>query len=128
MDKEGPLERHRRAPRPEEAEAEDPVENLLNQTGCLEKHYKVQVGTVQIMPLLLNQTGCLEKHYKVQVGTVQIMPLLGSLYWVPDCWRKLILFLIQNCIADSADWRKCQKEVEDFRLCIEAHKKGTKRQ
>lgn len=28
---------------------EDPVENMLKKTGCLELHYKVQVGTFYII-------------------------------------------------------------------------------
>ncbi|XP_061725591.1 cytochrome c oxidase assembly factor 4 homolog, mitochondrial [Cydia pomonella] len=48
---------------------DDPVENMLKKTGCLELHYKVQ-----------------------------------------------------ECIATTKDWRKCQTEVEAFRTCIGKHK------
>ncbi|XP_063390742.1 cytochrome c oxidase assembly factor 4 homolog, mitochondrial [Cydia fagiglandana] len=48
---------------------DDPVENMLKKTGCLELHYKVQ-----------------------------------------------------ECIATTKDWRKCQTEVEEFRTCIGKHK------
>ncbi|XP_075989363.1 uncharacterized protein LOC142985213 [Anticarsia gemmatalis] len=48
---------------------EDPVENMLKKTGCLELHYKVQ-----------------------------------------------------ECIAETKDWRKCQDAVNNFRDCINKHK------
>jgi hypothetical protein len=32
------------------------------------------------------------------------------------------VFPSQECIAEFHDWRKCQKEVEDFRICIEKNK------
>ncbi|XP_068626060.1 cytochrome c oxidase assembly factor 4 homolog, mitochondrial [Battus philenor] len=44
---------------------------------------------------MLKKSGCLELHYKVQ-----------------------------ECIATTKDWRKCQNEVNDFRICIEKHKQG----
>lgn len=53
--------------RPPEGE-EDPVENMLKKTGCIELHYKVQ-----------------------------------------------------ECIALSQDWRKCQDEVNAFRNCMSKH-------
>ncbi|XP_035454449.2 cytochrome c oxidase assembly factor 4 homolog, mitochondrial [Spodoptera frugiperda] len=43
---------------------------------------------------MLKKTGCLELHYKVQ-----------------------------ECIATTKDWRKCQTEVNEFRDCINKHKK-----
>jgi len=42
---------------------------------------------------MLKKTGCLEKHYSVQ-----------------------------ECIAETKDWRQCQKQVADFRACIENSK------
>ncbi|XP_028162330.1 cytochrome c oxidase assembly factor 4 homolog, mitochondrial isoform X2 [Ostrinia furnacalis] len=48
---------------------DDPVENMLKKTGCIELHYKVQ-----------------------------------------------------ECIATTKDWRKCQTEVNEFRSCISKHK------
>ncbi|CAH0403943.1 unnamed protein product [Chilo suppressalis] len=42
---------------------------------------------------MLKKTGCLELHYKVQ-----------------------------ECIASTKDWRKCQTEVNDFKICIDKHK------
>jgi len=78
MEKQSPkIEAHKRNQGPagdSDKTEEDPVERMLSETGCLEKHYAVQ-----------------------------------------------------NCIADNADWRKCQKEVEDFRICIETHKKNNNR-
>jgi cytochrome c oxidase assembly factor 4 len=44
--------------------------------------------------LMLKKAGCLEKHYKVQ-----------------------------ECIAETKDWRQCQGHVEAFRICMEEHKK-----
>ncbi|XP_053623028.1 cytochrome c oxidase assembly factor 4 homolog, mitochondrial [Plodia interpunctella] len=41
----------------------------------------------------LKKAGCLELHYKVQ-----------------------------ECIATTKDWRKCQNEVNEFRDCINRHK------
>ncbi|KOB68605.1 Coiled-coil-helix-coiled-coil-helix domain-containing protein 8 [Operophtera brumata] len=54
--------------KPEDSD-EDPVENMLKKTGCIELHYKVQ-----------------------------------------------------ECIATTKDWRKCQTEVNDFKECINKHK------
>ncbi|XP_063836861.1 cytochrome c oxidase assembly factor 4 homolog, mitochondrial [Ostrinia nubilalis] len=51
------------------ADNDDPVENMLKKTGCIELHYKVQ-----------------------------------------------------ECIATTKDWRKCQTEVNEFRNCISKHK------
>jgi len=45
---------------------------------------------------MLKAAGCLEKHYAVQ-----------------------------ECIAETHDWRRCQQPVQDFRKCIEDHKKAT---
>ncbi|XP_054718109.1 cytochrome c oxidase assembly factor 4 homolog, mitochondrial-like [Uloborus diversus] len=45
-----------------------------------------------VVDKLLNETGCSELHYKVQ-----------------------------ECIAETKDWRKCQKEVTEFRNCINRH-------
>ncbi|CAG9789848.1 unnamed protein product [Diatraea saccharalis] len=42
---------------------------------------------------MLKKTGCLELHYKVQ-----------------------------ECIATTKDWRKCQTEVNNFKNCINKHK------
>ncbi|XP_049883574.1 cytochrome c oxidase assembly factor 4 homolog, mitochondrial [Pectinophora gossypiella] len=42
---------------------------------------------------LLKKTGCLQLHYKVQ-----------------------------ECIAETKDWRKCQNEVNEFKTCITKHK------
>ncbi|XP_004925130.1 cytochrome c oxidase assembly factor 4 homolog, mitochondrial [Bombyx mandarina] len=42
---------------------------------------------------MLKKTGCLELHYKVQ-----------------------------ECIAETKDWRKCQTAVNNFRDCINKHK------
>ncbi|CAG5036799.1 unnamed protein product [Parnassius apollo] len=45
---------------------------------------------------MLKKSGCLELHYKVQ-----------------------------ECIITTKDWRRCQNEVNDFRNCIEKHKKNS---
>jgi cytochrome c oxidase assembly factor 4 len=42
----------------------------------------------------LSKLGCLEKHYAVQ-----------------------------DCYFDTKDWRKCTKEVKDFKECIDKAKK-----
>ncbi|KAK6631885.1 hypothetical protein RUM44_006915 [Polyplax serrata] len=42
---------------------------------------------------LMKPTGCLELHYKVQ-----------------------------ECIAETKDWRQCQKEVQNFRKCMDDFK------
>lgn len=44
--------------------------------------------------LMLKKAGCLEAHYAVQ-----------------------------ECIVENKDWRVCQKQVADFKLCIENSKK-----
>lgn len=43
---------------------------------------------------LLNKTNCAQLHYKVQ-----------------------------DCIATTKDWRKCQAEVKEFKECIEKNQK-----
>jgi len=43
---------------------------------------------------MLKKTGCLEKHYSVL-----------------------------ECIAETKDWRQCQKQVQDFKECMDIHKK-----
>lgn len=42
--------------------------------------------------LMLQKTGCLEKHYKVQ-----------------------------ECIAETQDWRKCQEIVKEFKDCMQVY-------
>uniref|UniRef100_T1JGC2 CHCH domain-containing protein n=1 Tax=Strigamia maritima TaxID=126957 RepID=T1JGC2_STRMM len=51
-------------------DVQDPVENMINKTGCLEKHNAVQM-----------------------------------------------------CMFEQRDWRKCKKEVTEFKLCIEEHQR-----
>lgn len=51
----------------EEEEDQDPVEAMINRTGCLKLHYAVQ-----------------------------------------------------ECFGEKRDWRECQKEVTEFRKCMEA--------
>lgn len=41
---------------------------------------------------MLKKTGCMELHYKVQ-----------------------------ECIAETQDWRKCQDQVRNFKLCMAEH-------
>ncbi|KAK7869460.1 hypothetical protein R5R35_008177 [Gryllus longicercus] len=45
---------------------------------------------------MLKKTGCMELHYKVQ-----------------------------ECIAETQDWRKCQNVVKEFRHCMEEYRKRT---
>ncbi|XP_014358070.2 cytochrome c oxidase assembly factor 4 homolog, mitochondrial [Papilio machaon] len=54
---------------------------------------KLSEGDDDPVEAMLKKSGCLELHYKVQ-----------------------------ECIATTKDWRKCQTEVSDFRSCIEKHK------
>ncbi|XP_055598368.1 cytochrome c oxidase assembly factor 4 homolog, mitochondrial [Uranotaenia lowii] len=42
--------------------------------------------------LMLKQTGCINLHYKVQ-----------------------------ECIAETGDWRKCQEVVKEFKTCMQAY-------
>jgi len=51
---------------------------------------------VDLLDKLLNQTNCAHLHYKVQ-----------------------------DCIATTKDWRKCQAEVREFKECIEKNQKLT---
>lgn len=32
-------------------------------------------------------------------------------------------YAVQDCMAEHQDWRKCQKEVAEFRACIEKNQK-----
>lgn len=49
---------------------------------------------IDLLDELLNKTNCAHLHYKVQ-----------------------------DCIAKTKDWRKCQAEVKEFKLCIEKNQK-----
>ncbi|XP_053966131.1 cytochrome c oxidase assembly factor 4 homolog, mitochondrial [Anastrepha ludens] len=49
-------------------ETEDPVEQMLKKTGCIQLHYKVQ-----------------------------------------------------ECIAETGDWRRCQEVVKDFKQCMQKY-------
>lgn len=49
---------------------------------------------VDLLDELLNKTNCANLHYKVQ-----------------------------DCIATTKDWRKCQVEVKEFKECIERNQK-----
>ncbi|GFN98919.1 coiled-coil-helix-coiled-coil-helix domain-containing protein 8 [Plakobranchus ocellatus] len=59
--------KHDRTVKPkEDDDVEDPVETMINKTGCLQLHYAVQ-----------------------------------------------------ECMGEKQDWRLCQKEVTEFRKCME---------
>lgn len=83
--------------RPAETE-EDPVENMLKKTGCIELHYKVQV------PLF---------NFKNRYDEIIFQSS------ETNC---LLLLYFQECIATTRDWRKCQTEVNEFKDCINKHK------
>ncbi|XP_039956605.1 cytochrome c oxidase assembly factor 4 homolog, mitochondrial-like [Bactrocera tryoni] len=42
--------------------------------------------------LMLKKTGCIELHYKVQ-----------------------------ECIAETGDWRRCQEAVKEFKQCMQKY-------
>lgn len=42
--------------------------------------------------VMLKRTGCIELHYKVQ-----------------------------ECIAETQDWRKCQDQVQEFKACMKIY-------
>lgn len=42
--------------------------------------------------LMLKKTGCIELHYKVQ-----------------------------ECIAETGDWRQCQHKVKEFKTCMQTY-------
>ncbi|XP_034949030.1 cytochrome c oxidase assembly factor 4 homolog, mitochondrial [Chelonus insularis] len=44
---------------------------------------------------MLKQTGCIELHYQVA-----------------------------ECIAETQDWRKCQDQVQKFKVCMEKYRKS----
>ena len=54
----------------QQQDVEDPVEEMLKKTGCMELHYQVQ-----------------------------------------------------ECIAETQDWRKCQEQVKRFKICMDEYKK-----
>lgn len=62
------------------------------------QHGRVTMSDDDIDPVeqMMKRTGCLELHYKVQ-----------------------------ECIAESKDWRKCQKEVNDFKKCFDESRKSS---
>ncbi|XP_014216152.1 cytochrome c oxidase assembly factor 4 homolog, mitochondrial [Copidosoma floridanum] len=43
---------------------------------------------------MLKKTGCIELHYQVQ-----------------------------ECFAETQDWRKCQTEIKEFKKCMEVYRK-----
>ncbi|XP_029052011.1 cytochrome c oxidase assembly factor 4 homolog, mitochondrial-like isoform X3 [Osmia bicornis bicornis] len=53
-----------------EQDVEDPVERMLDRTGCKELHYQVQ-----------------------------------------------------ECIAETQDWRKCQEQVKKFKVCMDEYQR-----
>ncbi|GIY12278.1 hypothetical protein CDAR_16181 [Caerostris darwini] len=46
-------------------------------------------NSLDAMDKFINESGCADFHFK-----------------------------LQECFADTKDWRKCQKEVRDFRNCV----------
>lgn len=52
---------------------------------------------LDLVDKMLKKSGCANLHYKVQ-----------------------------ECIAETRDWRKCQSQVKEFRACIEKHSKEIK--
>lgn len=32
-------------------------------------------------------------------------------------------YALQDCFADTGDWRKCSKEMAQFKTCMDKHKK-----
>ncbi|KAG5683141.1 hypothetical protein PVAND_012440 [Polypedilum vanderplanki] len=55
--------------------------------------YTKQTDAVMIsVTLMLQKTGCLDKHYKVQ-----------------------------ECIAETQDWRQCQNIVKEFKDCMQEY-------
>ncbi|XP_017888228.1 cytochrome c oxidase assembly factor 4 homolog, mitochondrial-like [Ceratina calcarata] len=55
----------------QQKDVEDPVEEMLKRTGCMDLHYQVQ-----------------------------------------------------ECIAETQDWRKCQEQVKKFKVCMEEHQRN----
>lgn len=35
-------------------------------------------------------------------------------------------YALQDCFADTGDWRKCHKEMVQFKMCMDKHKKMKK--
>lgn len=61
--------------------------------------------------LMLKKTGCIDLHHKVQVRDYRsvVTRKLKILFWS---------FLLQECIFDTQDWRKCQDIVKEFKSCM----------
>lgn len=64
--------------------------------------------------IMLKKTGCYELHYKVQVRTYALLQYALSLF--------MLVFLPQECIANTQDWRKCQNEVKEFKECMDRNR------
>lgn len=47
---------------------------------------------------MLKRTGCIELHYRVQ-----------------------------ECIAETGDWRQCQETVKEFKLCMQSYTDGERK-
>ncbi|CAG2167715.1 unnamed protein product [Oppiella nova] len=75
-------------------EEEDPLETMLNRTGCKELHYSLQVCIHECHPL-------------------DPMPKTHA----------SIPLITQDCMAEHRDWRRCQDLVQKFKDCMIAYEK-----
>lgn len=78
------------------AEVTDPVELMLQKTGCINLHYKVQVVTSSIPP------------DSFIISNIHLLHTIHRPY-------------LQECIAETQDWRKCQDIVKEFKSCMQLY-------
>lgn len=83
-------------------EPEDPVESMLQKTGCIDLHYKVQV----------NSSGF---HVIKDIFRQKLDFLPKKIDFL------LIFFSFKECIAETQDWRKCRDVVTEFRQCMSSY-------
>ncbi|XP_015435383.1 PREDICTED: cytochrome c oxidase assembly factor 4 homolog, mitochondrial [Dufourea novaeangliae] len=58
-----------------------------------------QQDVVDPLEEMLKKTGCMELHYQVQ-----------------------------ECIAETQDWRKCREQVKQFKVCMDEYQKKREKQ
>lgn len=83
-------------------EPEDPVDSMLNKTGCAELHYKVQVCRLL---------------YATNTDQISMFKIHDEMTFITSFY----CFYPKECIAETQDWRKCKDIVTEFRQCMAAY-------
>lgn len=65
------------------------------------------------------QTGQSHKE-KLQNQTEEEQDVYETLITKSECAK--FHFALQDCYFEHNDWRKCKREMEDFKMCVNAQK------